>query len=96
MPAKTKEPSLALAGHGADALPAVTVDTYNAELRDAEGFLGDRASKRAFRAILEDWREKLREVDEDPLGDEPSDKISKPCLCSISPLSGYDWRFGPR
>jgi hypothetical protein len=27
-------------------LPAVTVDTYNEELRDEEGFVGDRASRR--------------------------------------------------
>ena len=33
-------------------LPAVSVDTYNEELRDDEGFVGDRASRRAFRAIL--------------------------------------------
>jgi predicted NBD/HSP70 family sugar kinase len=81
--AKAAESALGLAGHGASALPALTVDTYNAELRDADGFLGDRASKRAFRSILEDWREKLREVDEDPLGDEPSDKISKKKLDKV-------------
>ena len=46
--------------HGGRVLPAVTVDTYNEELRDEDGFVGDRASGRAFRAILEDWREKLR------------------------------------
>ena len=34
--------------HGARRLAAVTVETYNAELRDSEGFIGDRASKRAF------------------------------------------------
>ena len=58
-------------------LPAVTIDSYNVELRDKEGFLGDRASNRAFRAILEDWRERLREHGEDPVGDEPSHSISK-------------------
>ena len=35
--------------HGGADLPSVTVDAYNAELRDDEGFIGDRASKRAFR-----------------------------------------------
>src|SRR5919112_5772960 len=58
-------------------LPAVVIDSYNVELRDKEGFLGDRASNRAFRAILEDWRERLRENGDDPVGDEPSDSISK-------------------
>src|SRR5690242_14467969 len=66
-----------LIGHGARRLPAVEVDSYNAELRDAEGFIGDRASNRAFRAILEDYRERLREEGEDPLGKTPSDEISK-------------------
>ena len=66
-----------LAGHGATQLPAVTVDSYNAELRDPEGFIGDRASKRAFQAIIDEWRDRLRKVDEDPLGEEPTEKISK-------------------
>ncbi|MFL5054055.1 MAG: ROK family protein [Microvirga sp.] len=63
--------------HGADHLPSVVVDSYNVELRDKEGFVGDRASNRAFRAILDDWRERLRQVGEDPLGETPSREISK-------------------
>ena len=47
--------------HGGRVLPSVTVDTYNAELRDDEGFVGDRASRRAFQAILADWRDRLKE-----------------------------------
>jgi predicted NBD/HSP70 family sugar kinase len=64
-------------------LPAVTIDSYNVELRDKEGFLGDRASNRAFRAILEDWRERLRDNGDDPVGDEPSRSISKKKLDKI-------------
>ena len=65
-------------GHGARTLPAVTVDTYNEELRDEEGFVGDRASGRAFRAILDDWREKVVDaLGEDPFGDTPTREISK-------------------
>ena len=67
----------ALAGHGAAQLPAVTVDSYNTELRDPEGFIGDRASKRAFQAIIDNWRDRLRKLDEDPLGEEPTERISK-------------------
>jgi hypothetical protein len=63
--------------HGGRLLPAVTVDTYNEELRDEEGFVGDRASRRAFRAILADWRDRLKEHDEDPFGDVPMEEISK-------------------
>jgi predicted NBD/HSP70 family sugar kinase len=67
----------ALLQHGAAHLPGVNVDAYNAELRDGEGFIGDRASNRAFRSILEDWRERLRRIDEDPLGETPSEEIGK-------------------
>jgi hypothetical protein len=66
-----------LAGHGASQLPNVVVDTYNEELRDAEGFIGDRASGRAFRALLDNWRDTLRKGDGDPFGDTPSEEISK-------------------
>ena len=63
--------------HGVRVLPAVTVDTYNEELRDEEGFVGDRASRRAFRAILADWRDRLKESGSDPFGDTPLEEISK-------------------
>src|SRR5512139_3846685 len=79
MPEKTPPGStkVELARHGAQRLPSVDVDAYNAELRDAEGFVGDRASSRAFRAILEEWRERLRAVGDDPLGETPTDELSK-------------------
>ncbi len=63
--------------HGGRVLPAVTVDTYNEELRDDDGFVGDRASGRAFRAILTDWRERLKKQGEDPLGDTPMEEVSQ-------------------
>jgi predicted NBD/HSP70 family sugar kinase len=69
--------SPSLLAHGSEQLSLVTVDTYNAELRNSEGFVGDRASKRAFQSILEDWRERVRQAGEDPLGELPSDEISK-------------------
>ena len=77
MPTRVAIPASGLAGHGAGRLAAVHIDTYNAELRDAEGFIGDRASNRAFRAMLEDRRERVRDADGDPLGDVPSKEISK-------------------
>jgi hypothetical protein len=61
--------------HGASLLPRVRVDSYNLELRSKDGFIGDRASKRAFAEILEDWRQKFRRIDDDPLGDE--EEVSK-------------------
>ena len=64
--------------HGAAHLRGVTVDSYNAELRDSSGFLGDRASRRAFRSILKQWRERVRELgEEDPLGERATDSIGR-------------------
>ncbi|WP_315836100.1 ROK family protein [Bradyrhizobium prioriisuperbiae] len=69
--------------HGAERLPSVDIDSYNIELKDENGFLGDRASKGAFMDILEDWRKPLRKAGEDPFGDMPTDKISKKDLDKI-------------
>ncbi|WP_439365193.1 ROK family protein [Bradyrhizobium sp. DASA03005] len=72
-----------IAQHGASRLPSVDVDSFNIEIKDEDGFLGDRASKGAFREILEEWRKPLRKSGEDPFGDEPSDKISKKLLDAV-------------
>lgn len=72
-----------IAQHGAGRLPSVDVDSFNIEIKDDDGFLGDRASKSAFREILEEWRKPLRKSGEDPFGDEPSDKISKKALDAV-------------
>jgi len=67
----------AVVAHGAMRLPSVVVDSYNAELKDDEGFLGDRASKGAFRAIIDNWRDTLKKCGDDPLGDVLTDDLSK-------------------
>lgn len=72
-----------IAQHGASRLPSVDVDSFNIEIKDEDGFLGDRASKGAFREILEEWRKPLRKSGEDPFGDDPSDKISKKVLDAV-------------
>jgi len=72
-----------IAAHGASRLPSVEVDSFNIELKDEEGFLGDRASKGAFRDTLEKWRKPLRNTGEDPLGKELSEDISKKELDAI-------------
>src|SRR6201987_5048847 len=64
-----------IARHGASRLPSVDVDSFNIELKDDDGFLGDRASKGAFRKILDGWRKPLKKSGEDPFGGEPSDKM---------------------
>lgn len=67
----------AVAAHGAARLPSVEVDSYNVELKDDEGFLGDRASKGAFTDIVENWRKALREAGDDPFGDVATEDLSK-------------------
>jgi ROK family protein len=63
--------------HGAARLPSVEVDSFNIELKDDEGFLGDRASKGAFRKILDDLRKPLKKNGDDPLGEKSAEKLSK-------------------
>jgi hypothetical protein len=72
-----------IARHGAARLPSVEIDSFNIELKDEDGFLGDRASKGAFRKIVDHWRKPLRKSGKDPFGDEPSDEISKKTLDAI-------------
>lgn len=66
-----------IASHGARQLPGVVVDSYNLEIKDDEGFLGDRANKGAFRELIENWRKPLRKAGEDPFGKEASDELSR-------------------
>jgi hypothetical protein len=69
--------------HGAERLPSVDIDSYNIELKDEEGFVGDRASKGAFHEILEAWRKPLRKAGDDPFGNKSSEQISKKELDAI-------------
>jgi predicted NBD/HSP70 family sugar kinase len=69
-----------IATHGATRLPSVEIDSFNVELKDEEGFVGDRASKGAFRKIFDRWRKPLRVTGKDPFGDLPSEEISKKAL----------------
>ena len=66
-----------IASHGSPKLPSVEIDSFNVELKDDEGFLGDRASKGAFRDILDDLRKPLKRSGEDPLGKKSTDEITK-------------------
>jgi hypothetical protein len=74
--------------HGASRLPSVDVDNYNIELKDDDGFLGDRASKGAFQKILDSWRKPLKKTGEDPFGKKATEEISKATLDEI--LTGDD------
>jgi ROK family len=80
---KPPAPAAAALVHGAERLPSVEVASYNVELKDDEGFIGDRASKGAFRQFIENWRKPMRDIGEDPFGDEPSSKIAKKRLDAV-------------
>ena len=66
-----------IARHGATRLPSVEVDSFNIELKDDDGFLGDRACKGAFRKILETLRKPLQKNGDDPLGKKSAGEIAK-------------------
>jgi predicted NBD/HSP70 family sugar kinase len=66
-----------IARHGATRLPSVEVDSFNIELKDEDGFLGDRASKGAFREILDTLRKPLKKNGDDPLGKKSAEEIAK-------------------
>jgi hypothetical protein len=69
-----------IARHGATRLPSVDIDSFNIELKDDDGFLGDRASKGAFRRILDALRKPLKKNGDDPLGDKSAEDIAKSTL----------------
>ena len=73
----------ALPSHGATVLPSVTVDSYNVEIEDDEGFIGDKASKGAFWELLDKWRKPRQKEGADPLGDQPSEEIGKKKLAEV-------------
>jgi len=75
--------SLPLVSHGAAALPSVSVESYNLELRDKEGFIGDHASKGAFKAIVGDLRSKWKQAGSDPLLDDDDDEPTRKRLTAL-------------
>jgi predicted NBD/HSP70 family sugar kinase len=81
-PKETRQPT-SLGAHGAQELPEVILKSYNLAIQDEEGFVGDRASGRAFRALLDELRAQVSEVAKDPLGKKPSKDLSKKQLDKI-------------
>jgi predicted NBD/HSP70 family sugar kinase len=67
----------ALSAHGSARLPAVEVESYNVAVKDENGFVGDRASKRALRDFIEEWRKPLREIGRDPFGGKDKESVSR-------------------
>jgi predicted NBD/HSP70 family sugar kinase len=72
-----------LPAHGASVLPSVEVKSYNVEIEDEDGFIGDKAGKAAFWEALDKWRKPLRKVGTDPLGDKASETIGKKKLAAL-------------
>lgn len=66
--------------NGASALPTVCVTGYNLALRAGEGYLGDRANKRAFSEYLDQWRAVAQRHGEDPFGIEDSFALGRKAL----------------
>lgn len=71
--AKTTGKSEPLGPHGAAELPSVVLTGYNLEVRDEDGFVGDKASRSAFVAHLDALRRNLRKAGEDPLEGKSAD-----------------------
>jgi predicted NBD/HSP70 family sugar kinase len=59
--------------HGARELPNVFVDAYGDDVRGKEGYFGDLVSKGAFKGLLKDLRDTLKEGAGDPIESEPAE-----------------------
>jgi len=68
--------------HGAPQLPSVRLESYNLEIKDHSGFVGDRASKSAFAELLDKWRKPLGRRG-DPFGRGASEEISRKKLDAL-------------
>lgn len=69
-----------LGPHGEMELPSVTIDGYSLELRDGDGdgFIGDAASRTAFRKMLDAWRVLFTDMaGKDPFGSKPTADMGK-------------------
>ncbi|CAN7619934.1 ROK family protein [Acidovorax sp. LjRoot66] len=64
--------------HGDMRLASVVIEGYSLELRDGDGFVGDVASRTAFRHMLDAWRKLFTSMaGKDPMGDKPTRELSK-------------------
>jgi predicted NBD/HSP70 family sugar kinase len=63
--------------HGSPMLPGVEVESYNVELRKKRRFVGDRANKKAFAALVEKWRKIVESKSDEKLRDLSLKKLSR-------------------
>lgn len=69
--------------HGANVLPAVDVESYNIELREKRRFVGDRANKQAFNALVEKWRKLIEDRSDEKLSEFSFRKLNRKKLEQI-------------
>jgi hypothetical protein len=62
--------------HGSLNLPGIDVSSYSLTLKVGGGFIGDRASGRAFFGILAELRSPLCRAGTDPFGGKDTDDLS--------------------
>ena len=68
--------------HGSAELPSVKVTSYNLEIRDQDGFVGDKASRGVFVEHLDSLRRHLDKTGDDPIDGETT-AISKKTLDAL-------------
>lgn len=76
--------------HGASVLPAVSVVSYNVELKERGVFVGDRASKTAFFERIDAWRAIARSRGEDPFGSIATRDLTKKGLNRVLRVGSTD------
>ncbi|RYF27806.1 MAG: ROK family protein [Comamonadaceae bacterium] len=78
-----------LGPHGELALPSVSIDGYSLELREGDEFVGDNASRTAFRHMLDAWRKLYTDMaGKDPMGSKPTQEIGKQRLDELLERDG--------
>jgi hypothetical protein len=62
--------------HGSRQLPSVIVDGYSADIKDRNGYFGDKASNGTFQQLLQNIRREMKETGGDPI-EVPAKELSK-------------------
>ena len=75
--------------HGDMRLASVVIEGYSLELHDGDGYVGDVASRTAFRHMLDAWRKLFTSMaGKDPMGHKPTRELSKHKLDALLEKDG--------